>query len=187
MKHFAQLSLILLLLMGLNACHPEEEIYREESRMKTLLHQQRWQLTALMATVDTATVQSAPEKNDTQPQDWYALLPDCTKDNVFITEAPGTGRAGELGAEEGNLRCNTHDLSYPPHIAGWKLGDTEETFSITLFDTGHRMLYGYELEESYHTENWQVDILNEQTWQVRVDKVRDSIAYDVIMRFKALP
>ena len=182
MKHLAILSLILLLLMGLNACHPEEEIPREESRMKTLLHQKRWQLTALMA-----TVQSAPGENDTQPQDWYALLPDCVKDNVFITEAAGTGRVGELGAEESNLRCTTSDLFYYPHIAGWKLYQEEELFSITLFDTGHRMLYGYELEESYHTENWQVEILDQQTWQVRVDKIRDSLAYTVVLRFQSLP
>ena len=34
-------------------------------------------------------------------EDWYASLPDCVRDNVFVTEAPGTGAVGELHAEEG--------------------------------------------------------------------------------------
>lgn len=171
--------------MGLNACHTDEEIDREENHMKTLLHQKRWQLIVLTATVQYPLGDTAAVETD-MLQDWYADLPDCIKDNIFITEAPGTGMVGELGAEESNLRCTTTDLFYYPHIAGWKLSDTEDIFSVTLFDTGHRMMYGYELGESYHTENWQLEILNEQTWQVRVDKVRNRIPYQVTMRFQAL-
>ena len=172
---------ILLSLLGLffilNSCQPDEEITREESRTKVLLHQQRWQVIALTAT---------PADSDSA-EDWYDSLPDCVRDNVFITEAPGTGAVGELHAEETALLCASDDLSYRPHIAGWQLNDTQNIFSVDLFDTGHRMLYGYELNASYHTENWQVEILNEQTWQVRVRKIRDSTAYDVTLRFQTIP
>ena len=177
MKNRCILLSLLCLLFILNSCQPDKEITQEESRIKALLHQRRWQVVALTAaTADNSSV-----------QDWYASLPDCTRDNVFVTEAPGTGAVGELHAEEAASLCASGDLSYRPHVAGWKLNDTQDIFSVDLFDTGHWMLYGYELASSYHTENWRVEILNEQTWQVQVHKVRDSTAYDVTIRFQTVP
>ncbi len=177
MKNRLILLSLLALVFALDACQPEEEITQEENRLKALLHQQRWQVVAM----------TALPSDSNSVEDWYASLPDCVRDNVFVTEAPGTGAVGELHAEEGGLRCTSSDLSYRPHIAGWQLNDTQDIFSVDLFDTGHRMLYGYELEPSYHTENWRVEKLNEQVWQVRVRKVRDSTEYDVTVRFQAIP
>ncbi|WKN42734.1 hypothetical protein [Tunicatimonas pelagia] len=128
---------------------------------------------------------TATSTDSSLTQDWYVNLPDCVRDNVFITEAPGT--VGELHAEENSLVCQTNDLAYHHHIAGWKLNDTHDIFSVDLFDTSHQMLYGYELNASYHTENWRVDILNDQIWQVQVRKVRDSTEYQVALRFQRIP
>ncbi|MEM9931770.1 MAG: hypothetical protein AAF840_18335 [Bacteroidota bacterium] len=177
MKNHLTLLSLTILTFALSACQPDEEITQEENHLKVLLHQKQWQVTAM----------TAMPSDSSATQDWYARLPDCVRDNVFITEAPGTGTVGELHAEEATIRCASGDLSYHPHIAGWKLNDTHDIFSVDLFDTGHRMLYGYELEPSYHTENWQVDILDEQIWQVQVRKIRDSAEYDVTLRFQAIP
>ncbi|WKN44928.1 hypothetical protein [Tunicatimonas pelagia] len=177
MKNYLRLLILTILLFATNACQPDEEIARDENHLKVFLHQKQWQVTAMTA---------VPSDSSTT-QDWYAWLPDCVRDNVFITEAPGTGVVGEIHAEENAGRCASGDLSYRPHIAGWKLNDTHDIFSVDLFDTGHRMLYGYELEPSYHTENWRVDILDEQIWQVQVRKIRDSAEYDVILRFQSIP
>ncbi|WPP51882.1 hypothetical protein [Catalinimonas niigatensis] len=108
------------------------------------------------------------------------------KDNIFFTEAPGTGAVGELHAEEGTTLCQENDLSYIPHIAGWKLNDNYSIFSVSLFDSGHKMLYGYELEESYTFENWMVDELNEKFMQNRVDKVFEEQAFIFTIRFEVV-
>lgn len=176
MKNCLILLSLLTLVLTLNACQPDEEITQEENRLKVLLHKQRWQVVAM----------TAIPSDSSSRQNWYASLPDCVRDNIFVTEAPGTGAVGELHAGEGVSRCTSSDLSYRPHVAGWQLNDTQDIFSVDLFDTGHRMLYGYELVESYHTENWTVEVLNEQTWQVQVRKVRDSAKYDVTIRFQTV-
>ncbi len=72
---------------------------------------------------------------------------------------------------------------YPPHIAGWKLNEQHDIFSVSLFASGHSMLYGYAMEGSYDQENWLVEILDKETLQVRVSKIRDEIAYDVTIKF----
>lgn len=177
MKTYPLLTPLCLILMILQACQTNEEMMLADNHVKTLLHQTRWQVVAMEATpVDAAST-----------QDWYAALPDCVKDNIFFTQAPGSGTVGELQAEEATLLCAPSNISFHPHIAGWKLSDTRDIFSVDLFDTGHYMIYGYPLKASYHTENWHVQQLDDEVLQVRVHKQRDSTAYQVVIRFQSLP
>jgi hypothetical protein len=177
MKTYPLRTASILMLMMFQACHSGEEIVIGDNHVKSLLHQKRWQVVALeAASVDSSVI-----------QDWYAALPDCNKDNIFITQAPGTGVVGEIQAEEYTLRCTPGELRFHQHVAGWKLNEARDNFSVQLFDIGHRMLYGYELGASYHTENWHLEQLDDKTWQVRVPKVRDGAEYQVLIRFQSLP
>ncbi|MEM9675985.1 MAG: hypothetical protein AAF992_25565 [Bacteroidota bacterium] len=177
MKIYPFLASLLLLIVILSACQSEEETSPKESRLKALLHQQHWQVIALEATTVDGTI----------TQNWYASLPDCIRDNIFVSLAPGTGAVGELQLEERTMRCAPDDQHFQPHVAGWKLNEALNIFSVQLFDVGHRMLYGYELGTSYHTENWYLEQLDDKIWQVKVPKVRDSTEYQVLIRFQSLP
>ncbi|MGD1894170.1 MAG: hypothetical protein ACFB15_26685 [Cyclobacteriaceae bacterium] len=177
MKIYPILTSFLMLIVILSACQSEEDTITEKSQLKALLHQQHWQLIALEATTSDGTI----------TQNWYESLPDCIRDNVFVTLAPGTGEVGEIQAEERTMRCTPDELHFHPHVAGWKLNEARHIFSVELFDVGHRMLYGYELGASYHTENWHLEQLDEKIWQVKVPKVRDGTEYQVLIRFQSLP
>lgn len=169
-NYFAFFCLGMLCLIS---CDPQVEV-APKYPIKELLHDKSWKVVSIQA----------ERKSDGKTLDWYEQLPTCVKDNTFFTEAPGTGAVGELHAEEGELLCQENDLSYIPHIAGWKLNDDHSIFSVSLFDSGHRMLYGYETEKSYTFENWRVDDLNKEYLQVRVDKIFEEEAYIFTIRFK---
>lgn len=173
MKHtFIFLSLLILTLIS---CQSQQEI-APKYPIKTLLHQKNWRVVSIRA----------ENKSNGETQDWYAQLPSCIKDNFFTTEAPGKGTVGEMHGEEGNTLCQENDLIYQPHIAGWKLNDQQDIFSVSLFASGHSMLYGYEMEESYNFENWLIEVLDEETLQVQVSKTRDETDYSVTIKFMAL-
>jgi hypothetical protein len=157
-------SLFMIFLAGISffACTSSDLVLPEEPRMHVLLHQKSWQVAAIVA-----------ESADGTTTDWLAQNPACIRDNIFITEAPGTGMVGALHAEEGGLRCQDNDLVYQHHIASWKLNASQDIFSVTIFDRGHRMLYGFPAEESFITENWVVEELSEQRLKVRVEKNMD--------------
>ena len=163
-------------MLTLISCHSQEEA-APKYPIKTLLHQKNWKVVS-MQTV---------KESDGEMLDWYSQLPSCVKDNIFTTEAPGTGTVGELHGEEGEVLCQENDLVYQPHIAGWKLNEQHNIFSVSLFASGHIMLYGYAMEESYDHENWMIEVLDKKTLQIRVSKTRDEIAYSVTVKFKALP
>ncbi len=118
--------------------------------------------------------------------DWYAQFLSSIYDNTFTAKALGTGIVGELHGEEGNQLCQENDLSYIPHIASWKLNEQHDIFAVSLFASGHRMLYGYEMEKSYDDENWMVDELNEKFMQIRVDKIFEEQAYTFMIRFEVI-
>ncbi|WPP51848.1 hypothetical protein [Catalinimonas niigatensis] len=164
-----------LAMLCLVSCNPQVEV-APKYPLKALLHEKTWKVVSIQA----------ERKSDGEVIDWYSQLPACVKDNIFFTEAPGTGAVGELHAEEGSTLCQENDLSYIPHIAGWKLNDDYSIFSVSLFYTGHHMLYGYELEESYTFENWMVDDLNEEFMQIKVDKVFEEQAYAFTIRFEVV-
>jgi len=172
MKHF--FTIISLCILSLVSCNPQEEA-APKYPMKDLLHKKNWKVASMQA----------ERKSDGELLDWYAQLPSCIKDNTFTTEAPGTGIVGELHGEEGNALCQENDLAYQPHIAGWKLNEQHDIFSVSLFASGHRMLYGYAMEESYDEENWMIEELDEKTLQVQVSKIRDGVAYFISITFKA--
>ncbi len=136
-------------MLCLISCNPQTEVVPKYP-LKTLLHQKTWKLVSMQA----------ERKSDGEVLDWYAQLPACNKDNTFTTEAPGTGIVGELHGEEGNLLCQENDLSYIPHIASWKLNEKHDIFAVSLFASSYRMLYDYEMEESYDDENWMVKMMN---------------------------
>lgn len=166
----------LLAFTTIASCQSPEMIIPPENEMKILLHQKRWKVASMQA-----------ERNsDGEILDWYEQLPACVKDNIFITEAPGTGTVGQLNAEEGDKLCQQNDLSYIPLIAGWKLNDQHTIFSVSLFASGHRMLYGYEMEDSYADENWMIEELNEEFIQIRVDKVFEEENYTFALRFEVM-
>jgi len=169
-------TIVWICMLILISCNPQEEIAPKNS-IKTLLHQKRWKVVSMQA----------ERKSDGEILDWYSRLPSCVKDNIFIMEAPGTGIVGEIHGEEGNALCKENDLAYQPHIAGWKLNELYDIFSVSLFAPGHSMLYGYAMEESYGLENWMIEVLNKENLQIRVSKIRDEIVYSVALRFKALP
>jgi len=172
MKFF--FTFISLCMLCLFSCNPQEDV-SPKYPIKELLHQKKWKVVSMQA----------ERKSDGELLDWYAQLPSCIKDNIFITEAPGTGVVGELHGEEGNVLCQENDLAYQPHIAGWKLNEQHNIFSVSLFASGHQMLYGYALEESYGHENWMIEELDEKTLQVQVSKIRDGVAYFISITFKA--
>ncbi len=171
MKHF--FTFITLILFS---CNPQEEAVPKYP-IKELLHQKNWKVISMQA----------ERKSDGELLDWYAQLPSCIKDNTFTTEAPGTGTVGELHGEEGNALCQEIDLAYKPHIAGWKLNEQHNIFSVSLFASGHQMLYGYAMEESYDYENWMIEEFDEDTLRVRVSKIKNEVAYFVSITFKAFP
>jgi len=174
MRHF--FTLACLLLLGLISCNPLE-VSVPKYPMKDLLHQKKWKVVSMQA----------ERKSDGEMMDWYSRLPSCVKDNIFTTETPGTGIVGELHGEEGNALCQENDLTYQPHIAGWKLNEQHDIFSVSLFASGHQMLYGYAMEESYDGENWMVEELDKETLQVRVSKIKDGVPYFVSIKFEVLP
>ncbi|MEK6482432.1 hypothetical protein WJR50_33160 [Catalinimonas sp. 4WD22] len=166
----------LLAFTTIASCQSPEMIIPPENEMKILLHQKRWKVVSMQA----------ERKSDGKILDWYSQLPACVKDNIFITEAPGTGAVGQLNGEEGNTVCQENDLTYIPLIAGWKLNDQHTIFAVSLFASGHRMLYGYEMEESYADENWMVDELNNEFMQIKVDKIFDEKAYTFVFRLAVM-
>lgn len=174
MKHF--FTFVWLCMLSLISCNSQEEV-APKYPIKILLHQKSWKVVSIQA----------EKKSDGEILDWYSQLPPCVKDNIFTTEAPGTGTVGELHGEEGNTLCQENDLVYQPHIAGWKLNEQHDIFSVSLFASGHQMLYGYTMEESYDHENWMIEVLDEETLQVQVSKSRNEIAYSVTIKFIALP
>ena len=173
MKHF--FTFIWLCMLALISCNPQLEV-APKYPMRELLHQKNWKVVSILA----------ERKSDGETLDWHSQLPTCIKDNIFTTEAPGTGIVGELHGQEGNTFCQENDLSYIPHIAGWKLNEQHNIFSVSLFAAGHKMLYGYEMEESYEVENWMVEELDKGSLQVQVSKFRGEVAYEVTLKFKAL-
>ncbi|MEK6481648.1 hypothetical protein WJR50_29155 [Catalinimonas sp. 4WD22] len=174
MKHYY--AFYVLAFTTIASCQSPEMIAPPEYEMKTLLHQKRWKVVSMLA----------ERKSDGEILDWYAQLPACVKDNIFITEAPGTGAVGQLNGEEGNTVCQQNDLTYIPLIAGWKLNDQRTIFAVSLFASGHRMLYGYAMEESYADENWILEELNEEFMQIRVDKVLEEENYTFALRFEVI-
>ncbi|WPP48741.1 hypothetical protein [Catalinimonas niigatensis] len=56
-------------------------------------------------------------------------------------------------------------------IAEWRINKNHGIFLVSLFDTRHKMLHGYELESSCTFENWMVEELNERFMQISVDKI----------------
>lgn len=164
-----------LAVLCLVSCNPQVEV-APKYPIKELLHEKTWKVVSIQA----------ERKSDGEVLDWYKQLPVCVKDNIFFTEAPGTGAVGELHAEEGELLCQQNDLTYIPHIAGWKLNESHDIFSVSLFDSGHKMLYGYELGKSYTFENWRVEELNEKHMQIRVDKTFEEQAYAFTIRFEVI-
>ncbi|MEK6479342.1 hypothetical protein WJR50_17490 [Catalinimonas sp. 4WD22] len=147
-----------------------------EYEMKILLHQKRWKVVSMQA----------ERKSNGEILDWYAQLPACVKDNIFITETPGTGKVRQLNAEEGTKLCQENDLTYFPLIAGWKLNDQHTIFSVSLIAYGHRMLYGYEMEESYTDENWMIEELNEMFMQIEVSKIFKEQDYTFVVGFEVI-
>jgi hypothetical protein len=54
------------------------------------------------------------------------------------------------------------------------------------YNFGHRMLYGYESEESYTFENWIVEALNEKFMQIRVNKIFEEQSYTFTIKLEVI-
>ncbi len=144
-----------------------------EHRLNTLLHEKTWKVTSI----------SAVRENDSTSLNWLEEQPACIQDNIFITEAPGTGKVGAIHAEEGSKICDSDGLQYHHHIASWKLNQSQNIFYVTIFDEGHLMLYGYPAGESYIDENWTIEKLTANVMHVKVKKTIEGEPYTFTIQF----
>lgn len=145
-----------------------------DHKANSLLHEKTWKVVSI----------TAIREKDNSSLNWFDNQPSCIQDNIYITEAPGTGKVGAIHAEEGSNLCNPNDLQYHHHIAGWKLNQSQDIFYVTIFDEGHQMLYGYPAGESYIDENWIIEKLTAEAMQVKVKKVFEGEPYSFTIQFE---